>query len=184
MIVRPNPRRRQLLIGGLCLPLSALADDLCRPTATQVEGPFDRQCAPVAGAVVDLWQANAKGRYAHPRDRNPAPLDPDFQGAGRVISDAEGRYRFITIKPAPYALEYIEGNPSDAGYRPAHLHFKVSKTGLSVLTTQMYFEGDPHQDSDPVLGRLRDKERDALIIAAKSSGDSPQFDFNMHLQSA
>lgn len=208
-------RRRQLLVGGLCLPVVAWAEGHCPGTASQTQGPFypnnwagehefdlsqleghaqrakgqlivvqgqilDIDCAPIAGATVDLWQANSHGRYAHPRDQNPAPLDPNFQGAGRVQSDAEGRYRFITIKPAPYALEYIDGNPSDAGFRPSHLHFKVSKEGLALLTTQMYFAGDPYQDDDGILRQLSDAQRDAVIIAPNAD-ETPQFDFNMHL---
>ncbi|MBD8524686.1 protocatechuate 3,4-dioxygenase [Pseudomarimonas arenosa] len=160
--------------------------------ATRAEGELivvsgrilDAHCQPVVGAAVDLWQANARGRYAHPADRNPAPLDPNFQGAGRVHTDSEGRYRFITIKPAPYALQYIDGNPSDAGFRPAHLHFKVSKPGVTPLTTQMYFAGDPYQEEDGVLRRVSDAERDALIIAPTSTASGAmQFDFNMHLRS-
>jgi len=70
---------------------------------------LDEQCRPVEGALVDLWQANAKGRYSHPADRNPAPLDPNFQGWGQAVTDAEGRYSFTTISPGAYPLEFAGG---------------------------------------------------------------------------
>ena len=97
---------------------------------------------PVSGARIEIWQANARGRYAHPADNNPAPLDPNFQGYAKLLTDAEGRYRFKTIKPSGY--------PAGAFMRPAHIHFDVAGK-LDRLVTQMYFPGDPLMESDGVL---------------------------------
>lgn len=150
----------------------------------RVLGP---DCKPLAGAIVDLWQANRRGRYAHSADPNPAPLDPHFQGAGRIVTGADGRYRFRTIKPGAYALEYLEGRPSaDAGFRPPHLHFRVMKRGHGELVTQMYFAGDAHQEGDVVLSRLTPQQRAGVIVSAADaeSGDpdgAPRFDFDLHL---
>ncbi len=97
---------------------------------------------PVNGARIEIWQANTHGRYAHPGDDNPAPLDPNFQGYANLLTDAEGRYRFKTIKPAPY--------PAGSGVRPAHIHFDIAGR-RNRLVTQMYFPGDPHIEGDAVV---------------------------------
>jgi protocatechuate 3,4-dioxygenase beta subunit len=126
---------------------------------------LDEQCRPVEGALVDLWQANAKGRYAHPADRNPAPLDPNFQGWGQAVSDADGRYSFTTIKPAPYPLEFVGGEADTrAGFRTPHLHFRVAKRGHRELSTQMYFAGEALNDRDAVLARVPASERPRVVI--------------------
>jgi protocatechuate 3,4-dioxygenase beta subunit len=98
---------------------------------------------PVRNATVEVWQANAFGRYTHPSDSNPAALDPNFEGAATLKTDSDGRYRFKTIKPAAY--------PAGPNLiRPAHIHFQV--TGREDrLVTQMYFAGDPHNATDPFL---------------------------------
>jgi protocatechuate 3,4-dioxygenase beta subunit len=109
---------------------------------------------PVRGARLEIWQANAKGRYDHPGDINPAPLDPNFQGFGVQVTDAEGRYRFKTIKPAAYPI-----NPMNPGnMRPPHIHFDV--TGRKGrLMTQMYFPGEPLNEGDVIFKDLgADKE--------------------------
>lgn len=153
----------------------------------RVLGP---DCQPLAGAIVDLWQANRLGRYAHSADPNPEPLDPHFQGAGRVVTGEDGRYRFRTIKPGAYALAYLEGKPrEDAGFRPPHLHFRVMKRGFAELSTQMYFAGDPHQEGDVVMSRLTPGQRASVIVAATAAeaGDpdnAPQFGFDLHLAAA
>ncbi len=98
---------------------------------------------PVRGAQLEVWQANARGRYVHPSDRNPAPLDPNFEGYANVVSDAEGRYRFKTIKPGAY--------PVGGGWiRPPHIHFDV-RGHVNRLVTQMYFAGETLNDKDPLL---------------------------------
>jgi protocatechuate 3,4-dioxygenase beta subunit len=98
---------------------------------------------PVRGATVEIWQANSYGRYTHPSDTNTAPLDPNFDGSAVLTTDSEGRYRFTTIKPAAY--------PAGPGrMRPAHIHFQVSGR-QNRLVTQMYFENDPYNATDPFL---------------------------------
>lgn len=102
-----------------------------------------RNGAPVAGAVLEIWQANAAGRYAHTGDKNPAPLDPNFQGYARVVTDSEGRYAIKTIKPGAYPV------PSGC-MRAPHIHFDVTGK-VTRLVTAMYFEGDALNDQDRVL---------------------------------
>src|SRR6266699_1725129 len=104
---------------------------------------LNRKGEPVRNAKVEIWQANAHGRYTHPSDPNPAPLDPSFEGSAILTTDQDGRYRFPTIKPAAYPA-----GPN--GMRPAHIHFQVSGQ-QDRLITQMYFEGDPHNKTDRFL---------------------------------
>jgi protocatechuate 3,4-dioxygenase beta subunit len=109
---------------------------------------------PVRDAKIEVWQANAHGRYSHPSDPNPAPLDPNFEGAAVLTTDQEGRYSFKTIKPAAYPA-----GPNR--FRPAHIHFQV--TGRQDrLVTQMYFENDPYNNTDPPLNSAAAK--DLLIV--------------------
>jgi protocatechuate 3,4-dioxygenase, beta subunit len=109
---------------------------------------------PVRGARVELWQANARGRYAHASDNNPAPLDPNFEGFAVQTTDAEGRYRFKTIKPGAY--------PATGNWmRPPHLHFDVTGK-VNRLVTQMYFPGESLNDTDLLLQKLR-ANRDGAI---------------------
>ena len=98
---------------------------------------------PVRNATVEIWQANTHGRYTHPSDTNPAPLDPNFEGSAILTTDSDGRYRFKTIKPAAYPA-----GPNRM--RPAHIHFQVSGR-QDRLVTQMYFEGDPYNQTDRFL---------------------------------
>jgi protocatechuate 3,4-dioxygenase beta subunit len=105
---------------------------------------LDTKGEPVAGARVEIWQANTHGRYTHPSDSNPAPLDPNFEGFGVQITDHEGRYRFKTIKPDGYPT-HIPG-----WKRPPHIHFDVTGK-VDKLVTQMYFDGDPLNDKDRLL---------------------------------
>lgn len=108
----------------------------------------------LAGAEVEIWQSNAKGRYDHPHDTNAAPLDPAFNGFARITTDAEGRYAFRTVRPAAY--------PAAADrWRPAHIHFKVTAK-TEQLVTQMYFKGEEWNDRDTWLNSSRRK--DALIV--------------------
>src|SRR5213079_3555268 len=106
----------------------------------------------VPNTLVEIWQANACGRYIHLRDQHPAPLDPNFTGAGRTATDAEGRYKFVTVKPGAYPW----GNHSNA-WRPAHIHFSLFGHSFeSRLVTQMYFPNDPLFPSDPILQSIPD----------------------------
>lgn len=111
---------------------------------------------PLAGARVDIWQTNHYGRYAHPDDSNPAPLDPNFQGIGVATTDEDGRYGFRTIRPAPYPI-----GPDEM--RPRHIHFKVAHEGERGVTTQMYFEGDPLIEDDLVMRDTPEEQRQLLI---------------------
>lgn len=134
---------------------------------------------PVPEALVDVWQANRFGRYRHEADTSPAPLDPDFQGWGQMTTDAEGRYRFRTIKPAAYAA-------LEDWTRPPHIHFKVARRGFHELTTQMYFAGEPLNDTDRLLQDLPAEEQTMLIVdfaAGPGPGDPAQGRFDIVLRS-
>lgn len=114
---------------------------------------------PVPNTVVEIWQANAAGRYIHKRDDWDAPLDPNFTGAGRAITDAEGRYRFITIRPGAYPWR----NHHNA-WRPAHIHFSLLGPAFSTrLITQMYFPDDPLIDLDPIANSVPMPYRQRLV---------------------
>lgn len=105
---------------------------------------------PLRDTLVEVWQANAAGRYDHAGDRHPAPLDPNFSGAGRCLTDSEGRYSFTTIRPGAYPW----GNHDNA-WRPAHIHFSLFGRAFSQrLITQMYFPGDPLLDLDPIYNSV------------------------------
>ena len=121
---------------------------------------FDTEGKPLRGTLVEIWQANAAGRYMHKWDRWPAELDPNFTGAGRCVTDADGRYSFTTIKPGPYPW----GNHHNA-WRPAHIHFSLlGRAFAQRLVTQMYFPGDPLFPYDPIFNSVRDeKARERMI---------------------
>lgn len=122
---------------------------------------LDEDGRPVRGALVEVWQANASGRYLHKVDNHDAPLDPNFSGGGRMLTDEEGRYWFKTIKPGSYPW----GNHHNA-WRPAHIHFSLFGAGiLSRLVTQMYFPGDPLQPIDPIFNSIPDEEARRRMIA-------------------
>lgn len=187
-----NPRRRLLVGAGaafLLRPLSAAAALL--PTPQQTTGPFyprelpldrDNDLVTVAGAAekakgdlthvsgtvrdtegraipgarVEIWQCNAFGRYHHPNDRRDAPIDPGFQGFGEMVTTGKGAYRFRTIKPVAY--------PG----RTPHIHFAVTAPGGARLITQMYIEGAPGNERDPLLNSIRDAAaRRSVIVALK-----------------
>jgi protocatechuate 3,4-dioxygenase, beta subunit len=121
---------------------------------------LDENAKPIAHALIEMWQANAAGRYRHDIDDHDAPLDPNFTGVGRVLTGADGSYRFVTIKPGAYPWR----NHYNA-WRPAHLHFSLFGLGLvQRLVTQMYFPGDPLLRYDPMYNSIPDeKARDRLI---------------------
>jgi len=122
---------------------------------------------PVRNAKIEVWQANTHGRYTHPSDPNPAPLDPNFEGAAVLTTDSEGRYRFKTIKPAAYPA-----GPNRM--RPAHIHFQVSGRQDKIVT-QMYFDGDPYNDADPFLSSVGRAERKELLVG-KLQEPSPELE--------
>jgi protocatechuate 3,4-dioxygenase, beta subunit len=122
---------------------------------------LDETGRPVPGTLLEVWQCNAAGRYTHPRDQHPAPLDPNFTGAGRVLTDEDGAYRFVTIKPGAYPWK---NHPN--AWRPAHIH--VSLLGPSFITrlvTQMYFPGDPLLPLDPIFNSVTDPKAASRMIA-------------------
>jgi protocatechuate 3,4-dioxygenase beta subunit len=121
----------------------------------------DEHGEPVSGALVEVWQANAAGRYAHLTDQHPAPLDPNFSGAGRCLTDGEGRYHFITIKPGAYPWR---NHPN--AWRPAHVHFSVFSDAFAQrLVTQMYFPGDPLLPLDPLYNAMPDPAVRERLVA-------------------
>lgn len=116
---------------------------------------------PVANQLVEVWQANAAGRYLHQRDQHPAPLDPNFTGVGRCLTGPDGTYRFTTIKPGPYPWR----NHQNA-WRPAHLHFSVFGSEFTQrMITQMYFPGDPLFDLDPIYQSIVDPRARERLVA-------------------
>lgn len=133
---------------------------------------LDSDGRPVRSSLVEIWQANAAGRYAHAVDQHPAPLDPNFSGAGRCLTDNEGRYEFITIKPGAYPW----GNHHNA-WRPAHIHFSVFGPAFATrLVTQMYFPGDPLFPYDPIFQSVRDpRARERLISTFDLSLTQPEW---------
>jgi protocatechuate 3,4-dioxygenase beta subunit len=122
----------------------------------------DGEGRPVRRQLVEIWQANAAGRYMHKRDQHPAPLDPNFTGVGRCLTDDDGNYRFTTIKPGPYPWK----NHHNA-WRPAHIHFSLFGTDFTQrMITQMYFPGDPLFALDPIYQSITDqKARDRLVAS-------------------
>jgi protocatechuate 3,4-dioxygenase, beta subunit len=116
----------------------------------------------VPGTLVEVWQCNATGRYRHQGDQHPAPLDPNFTGLGRCLTDEDGGFRFVTIKPGAYPW----GNHHNA-WRPAHIHFSVfGRAFAQRLVTQMYFPGDPLFSQDPIFNSVRDPKDRELLVAA------------------
>ena len=124
---------------------------------------LDEDARPVCGAVVELWHANSSGRYIHPADaENPAPIDPNFIGSGRMLSDAEGCFQFLTIKPGAYPVP----NHPDRWWRPAHIHLSLFGDGFaSRLVTQVYFPGDPLLETDLIFNSVPDAKGRARTIA-------------------
>jgi len=123
---------------------------------------LDEDGKPVRGALVEVWQANAAGRYKHKLDAHNAPLDSNFDGCGRALTDGQGQYRFVTIKPGAYPW----GNHHNA-WRPAHIHFSLFGAGLlSRLVTQMYFPGDPLLPFDPIYNCLADERAKQRLISS------------------
>jgi len=140
-------------------------DKVAEGEITHVSGNlFDTAGKPLAGAQVEIWQCNAHGRYHHPLDTNPRPLDPDFQGYGRVTTDAGGGYYFRTIRPVPY--------PG----RTPHIHFRVSGPSIATLVTQLYIAGHPQNETDVLLRSVRDKrDRDSLLAIFQKVAGTPEW---------
>ena len=121
----------------------------------------DTAGTPIPGAIVEVWQCNAAGRYHHENDKHDAPLDPNFNGAGRCVTDSKGHYRFITIEPGAYPWP---NHPN--AWRPKHIHLSLFGTGVATrLVTQMYFPGDPLLPYDPVYNAVPDKKARERMIS-------------------
>jgi protocatechuate 3,4-dioxygenase beta subunit len=158
----PTPRQTKGPFYPLTLPLDS-DNDLVRVagqprpasgTVAHVAGRvLDPTGRPVPSARVEIWQCDANGRYHHPGDRNSAPEDDGFQGYGQTLTDADGAYRFRTIKPVPY--------PG----RTAHIHFAISGQDFAPLVTQMYVAGEPGNAEDWILNRIDATARERLIVA-------------------
>ncbi len=160
--------------------LGALDADLTRQHGSEPLGEriivhgrvLDGSGRPIPHTLVEVWQANAAGRYRHDLDRHPAPLDPNFSGAGRCLTDSEGRYRFVTVKPGAYPWK----NHHNA-WRPAHIHFSLF--GLAFvqrLVTQMYFPGDPLFFQDPIFNSVPDpKVRDRMVARFDLAATEPEW---------
>jgi protocatechuate 3,4-dioxygenase beta subunit len=138
-----------------------------------VEGRvLDEDGRPVAETMIEIWQANAAGRYNHERDQHDAPLDRHFHGIGRVFTDRDGRYRYTTIKPGAYPWR---NHPN--AWRPNHIHYSLFGPGFaSRLVTQMYFPGDPLLPLDPVFNSVPDEAaRDRLIARFDLAVTQPEY---------
>jgi protocatechuate 3,4-dioxygenase, beta subunit len=123
---------------------------------------IDENGRPVKNTLVEIWQCNATGRYVHKNDQHDAPLDPNFTGCGRAVTDNEGRYRFITIKPGAYPW----GNHHNA-WRPAHIHFSLFGQAFATrLVTQMYFPGDPLLPFDPIFNSTADEKARYRMVSS------------------
>jgi protocatechuate 3,4-dioxygenase beta subunit len=144
---------------------------------------LDTEGRPLRGTLIEIWQANAAGRYLHRSDRWPAPLDPNFSGAGRCVTDDGGRYRFTTIKPGPYPW----GNHYNA-WRPAHIHFSLlGRAFAQRLVTQMYFPGDPLFAFDPIFNSVADEAaRRRMVSRFSIERTQPNwaaaYEFDIHLR--
>jgi protocatechuate 3,4-dioxygenase beta subunit len=133
---------------------------------------LDEDGRPVPRTLVEIWQTNSTGRYRHEVDQHHAPIDPNFTGAGRTITDDEGHYRFVTIKPGAYPWR----NHYNA-WRPPHIHFSLfGQSFLTRLVTQMYFEGDPLLRLDPIFNSVADPAaRERMVSSFDLETSIPEF---------
>jgi protocatechuate 3,4-dioxygenase beta subunit len=160
-------------------PLEAIADRECdlsvmAPGRQRAMGQLivltghvlDEAGQPVRNTLIEMWQANAAGRYIHKNDGSPAPLDPNFLGLGRAITDNEGRYRFKTIKPGGYAVPHEGSGSAAEWWRPPHIHLSLfGPQYTSRLVTQIYFPGDPLNERDLLLNSIRDPAARLRLIS-------------------
>lgn len=180
-LVRLTPRRTELTapvyghgaVGALDHDLTRQHDGAPIGHRIVVEGRvLDGDGRPVPHALIEVWQANAAGRYRHVVDTWNAPIDPNFTGAGRTLTGPDGRYRFLTIQPGPYPWK----NHHNA-WRPAHIHFSLFGPAFATrLVTQMYFPGDPLLALDPIFNAVPDERaRQRLISSFDLSLTEPDF---------
>ena len=157
-----GPQFRQVQLGSSDSDLTTQAGGAAHGERIIVTGRvLDETGRPIPHMLIELWQANAAGRYRHPADQHAAPLDPNFIGAGRVRTDARGYYRFLTIRPGAYPWR---NHPN--AWRPAHLHFSLfGPCCLTRLVTQMYFPGDPLLAFDPIYNSIADVNARQRLVA-------------------
>jgi len=155
-----GPRDWDRLMGGAMADLTTQHAAMPQGQRIIVSGRvLDEQGRPVPYTVVEIWQANAAGRYIHAKDQWDAPLDPNFTGAGRVITDGEGRYRFVSVRPGAYPW----GNHYNA-WRPAHIHLSLLGPAFATrLVTQMYFPDDPLIEIDPIANAVPMPQRQRMV---------------------
>jgi protocatechuate 3,4-dioxygenase alpha subunit len=154
-----------------------LVTDKTKGERITIEGRvLDGDGQPLNDAMIEIWQANAEGRYDHPEDKQDKPLDPNFHGFGRCATDKDGRYSFQTIRPGP-----VPG-PGNTLQAP-HVNVTVFARGmLKQLVTRMYFEGEKLNADDPILGRIADDVRRSTLIARRKNGKAAPFVFDIVLQ--
>ena len=148
------------LMGGAAADLTTNVGGVAQGQRIIVGGRvLDQDGRPIADTIVEIWQANAAGRYRHDKDQWDAPLDPNFTGAGRVVTDEEGRYRYVTVRPGAYPWK----NHANA-WRPAHIHLSLLGPAFaSRLVTQMYFPDDPLIALDPIVHAVPAPHRSRLV---------------------
>jgi protocatechuate 3,4-dioxygenase beta subunit len=137
---------------------------------------LNENASPIPNALIEIWQANAGGRYRHKNDSYLAPLDPNFSGCGRCLTDDQGRYSFTTIKPGPYPWPN-GGND----WRPAHIHFSIFGSSFAQrLITQMYFEGDPHIAICPIVQSINDPKAISQLTARLDMANTTPMDLRAY----
>ncbi|WP_034274759.1 protocatechuate 3,4-dioxygenase subunit beta [Haloechinothrix halophila] len=186
------PHRLTEVTGPLLGPgrVGELDHDLTRQHADEPIGQriivygrvLDGDGRPIPDSLIEIWQANAGGRYRHTGDRWPSPLDPNFDGLGRTLTDADGRYEFVTIKPGAYPWRN-----HDNAWRPAHIHFSLfGRSFTQRLVTQMYFPDDPLFGQDPVFNSVPEHARSRLIARFDLDRTQPEwalaFEFDIVLR--
>ena len=181
------PHRLTEVTGPLLGPerVTAADADLTAGTGGEAQGQriivtgrvLDTGGRPVPGTLIEVWQANAAGRYRHSVDSHPAPLDPNFTGVGRCVTGPDGSYRFVTIKPGAYPWR----NHHNA-WRPAHIHFSLlGRSFTQRLVTQMYFEGDPLFRQDPIFSSVPDPGARQRLVARFDLGlTEPEWALGYH----
>lgn len=160
------------LLGGAFADLTAQHPGRPQGQRIIVSGRvLDEARRPVRDTVVEIWQANAAGRYVHAKDDWDAPLDPNFTGAGRVVTDTEGRYRYVTIRPGAYPW----GNHANA-WRPAHIHLSLLGPAFATrLVTQMYFPDDPLIELDPIANAVPMPYRQRMVSRFDIASTEPNW---------
>jgi len=178
------PKKKDIVLSGPLFrdfKLGALDHDLTKNSVKEGEPLGERIVVhgnvtnekghPLPFTLIELWQANSSGRYVHKVDQHNAPIDPNFLGTGRCMTDARGNYKFYTIKPGAYPW----GNHPNA-WRPNHIHFSLFGGDIaSRLITQMYFPGDPLFEHDPIFNAVPPKGRDLLVSSFDLSITEPNF---------